>query len=276
MALKYDIAEDIGNRESMEDRYFVTNITPNITWYAVLDGHGGKGAVRFFKRKLPKVFKTELETHTTRKAVRATFRILDEKWYKRHRSSGTTITSVLVTPKRIYTINLGDSRTLVRLHNRIVCTVDHNPKDKKEAKRIREAGWEIYIDHSGIHRIEGYIAVTRALGDRNFKHKLYSTPYSYKEGAISASPDIVKYNRDEVVDLVLASGGLWDRLTTDDVVDSILNEKPDAHDLLTQAKGRYTDNKYQRKKGMALDNIMVMTIMNINPPAEYSWYPLIS
>jgi serine/threonine protein phosphatase PrpC len=115
------VIADIGTRKTMEDRHFVKCVGPDIYWYAVLDGHGGDGAVEYFQKRLPKALKKELKKQkfqNYRKAVRSVFRTVDKKWYRWRpwNQSGTTITSALITPTRIYVINLGDSRTLVMTH----------------------------------------------------------------------------------------------------------------------------------------------------------------
>lgn len=193
MALEYGIANAVGDRKYMEDRYFVAKIDPDITWYAVLDGHGGERAVKFFKKKLPKVLKEELKNHTVRKAIRGAFRKVNEKWINHKKISRTTVVSVLITPRKIYTIAFGIARGLLRLHNRFACTIDPNYHNDDEVIRV-QAYKEIYI-------------------------KL----------------DIIKYDRSEVIDIVLASAGLWKHLTYDDIADQLLHEYPSAQSLLEYA-----------------------------------------
>jgi protein phosphatase 1B len=79
--------------------------------------------------------------------------------------SGSTAVSALISPTHFYIANCGDSRAvLCRNGLAAVCTMDHKPTVAAEKKRIQDAGGSVMI-----HRVNGSLAVSRALGDFEYK-----------------------------------------------------------------------------------------------------------
>jgi len=79
--------------------------------------------------------------------------------------SGSTAVCVLISPTHVYIANCGDSRAvLCRRGLPAVCTLDHKPTVPAEKKRIQDAGGSVMI-----HRVNGSLAVSRALGDFEYK-----------------------------------------------------------------------------------------------------------
>ena len=65
----------------------------------------------------------------------------------------------------MFFFNAGDSRTFLVSNNDVkFSTVDHKPTDEAEKKRIESAGGRVMIQ-----RINGSLAVSRALGDFEYK-----------------------------------------------------------------------------------------------------------
>ena len=90
-----------------------------------------------------------------------------------------------------------------------VLTEDHNPNLERERKRVTEGGG--WINHDGVHRVLGELAVTRALGNAALKQHVISIP--------DVSSRVISMG-DEAV--LLASDGLWDALSPADAADFIL------------------------------------------------------
>lgn len=69
--------------------------------------------------------------------------------------------------------NAGDSRAVISTKDgrAIPLTQDHKPKHPKEAQRIKNAGG--YVENG---RVNGSLALSRALGDFNFKNNTQLTP----------------------------------------------------------------------------------------------------
>lgn len=79
--------------------------------------------------------------------------------------SGSTAVCTLISPTHFYIANCGDSRgVLCRQGSPAVSTFDHKPTVPAEKKRIQDAGGSVMIQ-----RVNGSLAVSRALGDFEYK-----------------------------------------------------------------------------------------------------------
>jgi len=91
---------------------------------------------------------------------------------------------------------------------------DHKPSNEKESKRIYDAG-----GHVQIGRVNGNLAVSRALGDFVYKDTPHLPEHAQK---VSAEADITIFERsaeDEFI--VLACDGIWDVVSCDNVRDFV-------------------------------------------------------
>ena len=84
-------------------------------------------------------------------------------------------------------------------------SVDHKPDRQDEKKRITKLGGKVL--HCGRWRVQGVLAVSRAIGDVNLQ------PY------VTCEPEIMERELldDEDCYLVLASDGIWDVLSNNEV-----------------------------------------------------------
>jgi serine/threonine protein phosphatase PrpC len=127
-------------------------------------------------------------------------------------------------PRRTLIVaNIGDSRAvLCRNESAFDLTRDHKPNDPIERKRIEAAGgdveWDGRVDileapipGTGVYRVNRIMALSRAIGDRT------------ERPVVTAEPDIsVLPLQDETDDfIVLATDGLWDVMSSSDVVSFI-------------------------------------------------------
>jgi len=156
-----------------------------------------------------------------KKAIRQGFLNLDDKI--RHRSefergedkSGSTAVACLISPTHVYLINCGDSRAISVSDNQIVLTThDHKPINPAERERIHNAGGSVMIQ-----RVNGSLAVSRALGDYEYKSVEGRGPC---EQLVSPEPEIYIHDRsdkDEFV--VLACDGIWDVMSNEDLKEYI-------------------------------------------------------
>jgi serine/threonine protein phosphatase PrpC len=80
--------------------------------------------------------------------------------------AGSTATTVLITPDKIICANAGDSRTVIskRGGEPQALSKDHKPELELERKRIEAAN-----GHVQNGRVNGTLAVSRALGDFSYK-----------------------------------------------------------------------------------------------------------
>eukprot|EP00037_Helgoeca_nana_P018543 m.177424 g.177424 ORF g.177424 m.177424 type:complete len:450 (-) comp24485_c1_seq2:149-1498(-) len=132
-------------------------------------------------------------------------------------TSGTTAVFALICTfgaKRVVVVaNAGDSRAvLCRSGKALDLSEDHKPEDDIELARVEAAGGRVGTDG----RINGGLNLSRALGDHQFKRNEGLPPIAQ---LISPEPDItvtVIQPGDDF--LVIACDGIWNSLTSDEVV----------------------------------------------------------
>ncbi|KAG9764932.1 PP2C-domain-containing protein, partial [Aureobasidium melanogenum] len=147
-------------------------------------------------------------------------------------SSAAKLREAASRQRVLYTANVGDARiVLCRNGKALRLSYDHKGSDENEGKRIAGAGGLILNN-----RVNGVLAVTRALGDTYMKDLITGHPYT-TETVIQ--PDIDEF-------LILACDGLWDVCSDQEAVDLIRNIKdPQAASktLVDYALNRFsTDN----------------------------------
>ena len=137
------------------------------------------------------------------------------KFLSAEEKSGTTAVTAFITPDKIIFANCGDSRGVLATSKSVrFGTYDHKPCNEEEKRRIENAGGSVMI-----RRVNGSLAVSRALGDYDYKN-VHGLPPT--EQLVSAEPDLSVMDRtpeDEF--LVLACDGVWDVMTNEEVVDYI-------------------------------------------------------
>lgn len=85
--------------------------------------------------------------------------------------AGSTAVTILIKNNKLFCANAGDSRAIACINGKLdVLSNDHKPNNDKEYKRIYEAGgWVEY------NRVNGNLALSRALGDFIFKKNSHKT-----------------------------------------------------------------------------------------------------
>ena len=131
--------------------------------------------------------------------------------------SGSTAVAVIISPTHIFFANCGDSRTvLCRAGKCAFSTIDHKPVNPIEKERIQKAGGSVMIQ-----RVNGSLAVSRALGDFEYKNVEGMGPC---EQLVSPEPEIsVQERHAEDEFLVLACDGIWDVMSNDEICDFVRN-----------------------------------------------------
>ncbi|GLT98719.1 hypothetical protein SLE2022_162100 [Rubroshorea leprosula] len=120
---------------------------------------------------------------------------------------GSTALVAVVCPTHIIIANCGDSRAvLCRGKVAVPLSIDHKPEREDEHARIEAAGGKV-IQWNG-YRVSGVLAMSRSIGDR------------YLKPCIIPDPGVMFVPRakgDEC--LILASDGLWDVMSNEEVCD---------------------------------------------------------
>lgn len=132
------------------------------------------------------------------------------------KDSGCTAVVALLHEKDLYVANAGDSRCVVcRSGKALEMSFDHKPEDQIEFDRIQKAGGRVTLDG----RVNGGLNLSRAIGDHGYKMNKKLPP---EEQMISALPDIKKITIGPEDDfMVLACDGIWNFMTSDDVVEFV-------------------------------------------------------
>ncbi|XP_072382982.1 probable protein phosphatase CG10417 isoform X2 [Diabrotica undecimpunctata] len=131
--------------------------------------------------------------------------------------SGCTAVVALLKGNELYVANAGDSRCIVcRDGKAIDMSFDHKPEDEPERERIVKAGGSV----TGDGRVNGGLNLSRAIGDHAYKQ---NKDLSDKEQMITALPDVKTLTINPVEDefLVLACDGIWNFMSSQEVVDFI-------------------------------------------------------
>lgn len=245
-----------GWRFEMEDAHILTDFPPERlnnggvhSLLAVFDGHGGAGAAKYASIHLMSHIESTTEwqnyvkdgckdphliglcLHKAFLELDAALRVSQDKEretallnYKNTSSnsfpesneqpdtSGSTIVVCVITPKYIICGNAGDSRCVMGTNGTTKeLSDDHKPANEGERNRIMRAGG--YVAQN---RVEGNLAVSRALGDFEFK----DVGKHPEETKVTAAPDIVVHERTPSDDcLILACDGVWDVFKSSEAVD---------------------------------------------------------
>lgn len=174
---------ETGGRQYMEDRLSFRGRLggrEDASLYACFDGHGGALASEFCAQELPG-YLVESEKNwemATKSALKDAFAQTDAAFAQAlagtDRLDGTTALVSVVVGDKLFVANAGDSRAiLVQRGARVVpLSRDHKPSLPDELERITGLGGKVIF--WGRWRVEGVLAVSRAIGDAHLKP--YVTP----------------------------------------------------------------------------------------------------
>jgi len=211
----------------MEDEFFVAS---GGRFTAVFDGHGGGGVSQFLRKRLydilceqnkQKLWEEDSQNHIPSvssqvAALRSAFNQVEKTVLEDDtlQYQGSTAVAVVLHEsedghRTLLSANVGDSRAILSRNGRAVdLTRDHKPNEEREKARILAMGETIEWDSlSKVHRVRN-LSLSRAIGDR------------YAKPAVSGEVEIKHYpvaeDKDEFI--LLASDGLWDVMTSQEVV----------------------------------------------------------
>ncbi|CAO3695316.1 unnamed protein product [Rhizopus stolonifer] len=264
--------------KGMEDAH--TNITSyentGASFFAVFDGHGGSKVASYSEKELhKKIMKSpSFDQKRYRETIRYGYYAIDEDLrqdpeFKEHNSGCTAVVALVTKDDMLYVSNAGDSRSVISTKSGkgIPMTQDHKPKHTKEQARIKNAGG--FVENG---RVNGHLALSRALGDFNFKSNTQLTP---DRQAVTAEPDIIEHlitDHDEF--MVLACDGIWDCLSSQEVVDFVRFKLCNQKSLGTICEELMdfclaeTDNF----QGIGCDNMTVIIVAFLRKRTPKAWY----
>ena len=235
--LEYSFREDqnIDSETVMEDKSKSIenfNNDKNQMIFEIFDGHGGDEMSSYLQNNLAQIYKQNLLLNKGNiiLSLKNAFRDADDEMRNQLNMDGLGSTGTLVHIKWetendlvVYSANVGDSRvSLISPEHIIRLSYDHRTTDEKEKKRILESGLEI-IDN----RINGTLMLTRIFGNYEYKNipENESDDDENNENnntnkGLICEPFISKINIDLTIEnqfLILASDGIWDIISEEDI-----------------------------------------------------------
>lgn len=261
-------------RRRMEDRHVIIEDFHTVfdiqdrsptSYYAVFDGHAGTDAAIYSVSHLHQ-FLAESSSYPTdpEQALKDAFSKTDtlflEKSNRENLKSGTTAVCALLRPKEqmLYVAWLGDSQALLVRNGQAVHVVNpHKPDRQDERERIEDMGGCVLF--WGTWRVNGQLAVSRAIGDLGYK------PY------VTSEPDVTAVSLDGTEDfLVLACDGLWDFVTEEEAVMAVYEQISEAPGDIESISQRLV--QLSKQQG-STDNISVIVVF-LTEPAQLASRPL--
>lgn len=233
---RYGLSSMQGWRVEMEDAHCAVVGLPggldDWSFFAVFDGHAGAKVSGFCSDNLLDAItkREELKEQKSKEivadniitAIKHGFLALDDQMREipeiksGEDRSGTTAVCIMMAPDRIFFANCGDSRSILCSNGEVsYATQDHKPINPQERERIQNAGGSVMIQ-----RVNGSLAVSRALGDFEYKNVQGKGPC---EQLVSPEPEIVEVLRKKDKDefLILACDGIYDVMTNDELADFV-------------------------------------------------------
>jgi len=213
-----------GWRVTMEDAHTHILSLPDdqeAAFFGVYDGHGGAKVAQHAGNHLHKfvVQRQEYQDGDVVTAMKQGFMEFDHSMLKdeqmRDELAGTTAITVIVKNNKVYCGNVGDSRAVACVAGQAVpLSNDHKPNNPEESSRIsRAGGWVEY------NRVNGNLALSRALGDFVFKRNTSMKP---DEQMVIALPDVETKDVSEDWEfIILACDGIWDVLSNEEAVEFV-------------------------------------------------------
>ncbi|KAL0540015.1 hypothetical protein IC582_024241 [Cucumis melo] len=199
---------------AMEDRFSVSvgiQGDSRQAFFGVFDGHGGAkvaeiAAKRLSENVIDQVWRrTESEVE---EAIKDGYLMTDREVSEE--GGGACCVTALIRNGNLAVSNVGDCRAVLSRNGRAeALTSDHRAGREDERNRIEKSGG--YVDCcGGGWRVQGTLAVSRAMGDEHLKQWVISEP----ESRVMKIEDDCRF-------LILASDGLWDKVTNQEAVDMV-------------------------------------------------------
>ncbi|XP_045520590.1 probable protein phosphatase 2C T23F11.1 isoform X1 [Pieris brassicae] len=209
-----------GWRVSMDDSH--THILslpddPGTAFFGVYDGHGGANVAEYAGKHLHKFVTARPEYHlgNIEEAMKQAFLDLDQAMLEENmqeKAAGSTAVVVLIKDNTVYCANVGDSRAVASVGGAVEpLSFDHKPTNKEELERITAGGGWVQLN-----RVNGNLALSRALGDYFFKRNYRMSP---REQIVTAYPDVqVRQLNEDWEFIVIACDGIWEVLSNEEVI----------------------------------------------------------
>ncbi|KAI0044395.1 PP2C-domain-containing protein [Auriscalpium vulgare] len=279
----WGVSEMQGWRISMEDAHTIDlqlDQTPDgNSFFAVYDGHGGASTARFAGENVHKrlvkeeAYRAENYEQALKRAFLGTDEdILANPSYTRDPSGCTAVAALITKDNQIYVANAGDSRSVLSVKGEAKpLSYDHKPQNELEKNRVVAAGG--YIEYG---RVNGNLALARAIGDFEYKKNYSLTP---EKQIITADPDVIQHDlSDQDEFLVLACDGIWDCLTSQQVINVVrlqIAQGKELQDICESLCELCLAPDTTSGAGIGCDNMTVLLVALLNGKTKEQWYAMI-
>lgn len=222
-----------GWRVEMEDAHTIVSSCEGLeghSFVAVYDGHAGSLCAEYagthMMRHITDTADYKAYAESTVKDTKKLESALYDAFLAADRSvkveqdarknhSGCTAVVAFITPTHVVMAHAGDSRAVLASGGKVaLATEDHKPYNPAEEERIQKAGGCV-----SMKRVDGDLAVSRALGD--FQYKDEALPP--EECKVTAAPDTKSILRIPSEDefLIVACDGIWDVMSDQDCTQAV-------------------------------------------------------
>ncbi len=228
-----------------EDRFSMSQYDDGYI-FGVYDGHCGNQASTFCSQHLPLIIMNNEILKTDKiQTIKNSFFIIDKDFCQStlNNNEGCSALIALIEKNEIIIANAGDCKAIMCQSGIYVSlSQEHIPKLLDEKERITKN--KGYIS-SG--KVKGRLETTRGIGDKNFK----------KCGVI-ADPELVEWELNSNTEfLVLATDGLWNILSNQEVMDIVKTNKN--HNNVSKLLVKQALD-FHKKENIPSDDITVIVI----------------
>ncbi|PKU66529.1 protein kinase and PP2C-like domain-containing protein isoform X1 [Dendrobium catenatum] len=248
-----------GRREKMEDTHFLLPQMCNekdIHVFGICDGHRGAAAAEFSARALPGFLKRSGYNSSPSKALCEAFvntdiafrkeltshcnskRVTKKDWHP-----GCTALTALIVRNKLFVANAGDCRAILcRSGHPFPMSKEHLASCDEERMRVMSEGMEVTWMVDTWRVGAAALQVTRSIGDDDLKP------------AVTAVPEIIETFLSAIDEfLVMASDGLWDVMSNEEVISIIRDTVKEA----TMCSKRLVTEAIERG---SMDNITAIVV----------------
>ncbi|XP_010539072.1 PREDICTED: probable protein phosphatase 2C 12 isoform X2 [Tarenaya hassleriana] len=234
--------------------------------FGIFDGHNGNGAAIYTKENLLTNVLAAMPSDLNRdewvaalpRALVAGFVKTDKDFQERARTSGTTVTFVVIDGWVVTVASVGDSRCILEPAEGGVyyLSADHRLEiNEEERERVTASGGEVGRLNTGggteigpLRCWPGGLCLSRSIGDMDVGEFIVPVPYVKQVKLSSAGGR-----------LIISSDGVWDALTAEIALDCCRGLPPEAaaEQIVKEAVG---------KKGLRDDTTCI--VVDILPPEK--------
>ncbi|MCJ7446052.1 MAG: protein phosphatase 2C domain-containing protein [Methanotrichaceae archaeon] len=214
--ISYGVSQEIGLRPRMEDAHAIRDLTEKRFFSAeVFDGHLGTWAAQIAAEVLTPHYlslcsrdsnKSEAFCRPNAELLRQAYLWTDSFIDSQCPLCGTAAATLYLQGDQLIAANVGDVAIVIGTIEGVkILTVEHKPHIAEERTRIEAAGGNVqFLD---IPRVQGELAMSRALGDNHLKPFVIPEP-RIVEGILGSENDFA----------ILACDGIWNVLYPEEAI----------------------------------------------------------